>query len=185
MPVRPGEPAHTHREGTVSTRRGAVAPEPLRTCPGNLPTQPMESYSLQLQLPRWMEPMDPFALRPVQPTVYAEQGQRPRLKEAGLPRGTGLRAAGPQDCTPGKPSCHRDHPTPPHLPRQRSSRGCYLVASGHRPPTRTLLHPPQRWGRLSEGGRAAESPASKNQGEKSGRLAPIPELGCRGKSPDP
>ena len=104
-----------------------------------------------------------------------------------------LRAAGPQGCTPGKPSCHRDHPTPPHLSRRHSSRGCYLVASGRRPPTRTLLRPPQRWGRLSEGGRAAESPASKNQGEKSGRLVGEggeglgtgPALGCRGRSPDP
>lgn len=75
----------------MSTRRGAVAPEPPGTCPGNLPSQPMESYSLQLQLPRWTEPMDPFALHPVQPTVHAEQGQRPGLKEAGLSRGTGLR----------------------------------------------------------------------------------------------
>lgn len=79
MPVRPVKPAHT--EGMVSTRRGAVAPEP----PRDLPRQPMESYSLQLRLPRWTEPTDPFALRPVQPTVHAEQGQRPGLKEAACP----------------------------------------------------------------------------------------------------
>lgn len=120
MPVRPGKPAHTQGEGTVSTRRGAVAPEPPRTCPGNLPSQPMESHSLQPQLPRWVDPTDPFTLRPVQPTVRAEQGQRPGLKRSLLARGTAevrLRAARPQGRTPGKPSCHRERPTPPHLPR--------------------------------------------------------------------
>ena len=60
----------------MSTWRGAVGPEP----PRDLPRQPMESYSLQLRLPRWTKPTDPFALRPVQPTVHAEQGQRPGLK---------------------------------------------------------------------------------------------------------
>lgn len=49
---------------------------------------------------------------------------------------------------------------------QAPCSGRYLEVSGHRPLTRTPLRQPRRWGRLSEGARAAESPVFKTQKER-------------------
>lgn len=90
-------------------------------------------------------------------------------RTAGTPRG----ATAPSAIRPsvGRPSWPTAESTPMPRPTAPLVLGSgYLEASGHHPRIRSLLRRPQQWGRLSEDGRAGQSPVRKTPREEHGEV---------------